>query len=186
GISHTAVAAFVGADKAAFYECAFFSHGTTLFDYKGRHYYDNCYIQGSTDVIFGHGQAMFHECEVFVVGGSIAANQRRSHKESSGFVFVKGRVYGVGDVHLGRAKGSHSRVVFANTYLSRTVIPQGWTIWNYQGSTQNLHHAEYKCHGPGSDSVNRVHWSKQLADKEAAPFLTVDFIKGKEWLLAWF
>ncbi|KAL3626610.1 hypothetical protein CASFOL_030159 [Castilleja foliolosa] len=194
GISHTAnqVAAFVGADKAAFYHCGFFSHGNTIFDYKGKHYYHNCYIQGSMDVIFGHGQSMFHECEVFVIankretiGGSIASNERQSHNESSGFVFVKGKVYGVGDVHLGRAKGSHSRVVFANTYFSRTVIPQGWTNWNYLGSTQNLHHAEYKCHGPGSDSVNRAHWSKQLADKEAAPFLTVDFIKGKEWLLAW-
>ncbi|KAK6160977.1 hypothetical protein DH2020_004358 [Rehmannia glutinosa] len=186
------VAAFLGADKVAFYKCAFFSNHNTLFDYKGSHYYDNCYIQGSIDLIFGHGQAMFHECEVFAVadgrieiGGSIAANHRQSHNESSGFVFVNGKVYGVGNVHLGRAKGTHSRVIFANTYLSRTVIPQGWTKWSYQGRTDNLHHAEYKCHGPGSASKNRAHWSKQLGDEEAVPFLSIDFIKGKEWLPTW-
>lgn len=199
GVFHTArkktVAAFLGADKASFYQCGFSSYGNTIFDDEGSHYYDRCYIQGSMDLVFGRGQAIFHDCEIFVianqkfeVGGSIAASHRQSHDENSGFVFVKGRVYGVGNgnVHLGRAHGSHSRVIFVNTYLSRTVIPQGWTNWNYEGTTENLHHAEYKCHGPGSDPVNRAHWSKQLADKEASPFSTVDFIKGQDWLPAWF
>ncbi|KAL2464279.1 putative pectinesterase 67 [Forsythia ovata] len=64
GIAHTSqnqsVAALVGGDKAAFYHCGFFSSHNTLFDYKGRHYYDNCYIQGSIDFIFGRGQSIFH------------------------------------------------------------------------------------------------------------------------------
>lgn len=54
------VAAFVGADMVAFYHCAFYSTHNTLFDYKGRHYYDNCYIQGSIDFIFGRGRSIFH------------------------------------------------------------------------------------------------------------------------------
>ncbi|PIN19219.1 Pectinesterase [Handroanthus impetiginosus] len=187
-----AVAALVGADKAAFYHCAFFSNHNTLFDYKGRHYYDNCYIQGSIDFIFGHGQAMFHDCEVFVIGdpraeiqGSITAHYRQRHNENSGFVFVKGKVYGIGDVYLGRAKGAHSRVVFANTYLSNTIIPHGWSNWSYPGSTRNLYHGEYNCHGPGSGSKDRAHWSKQLSDEEAAPFVSINFVRGKEWLPAW-
>lgn len=197
GIAYTSqnqsVAAFVGGDKAAFYHCGFFSSHNTLFDSKGRHYYDNCYIQGSIDFIFGRGQSIYHECEIFVIAnkrheiqGSITAHSRQSTKENSGFVFVKGKVYGIGDVYLGRANGAYSRVVFANTYFSRTVIPQGWTNWSHSGSTGNLHQAEYKCHGPGSASTNRAPWSKQLTDKEAAPFLSLDFIKGKEWLPAWF
>ncbi|KAK4478344.1 hypothetical protein RD792_017634 [Penstemon davidsonii] len=197
-IAHTSetksVAALVGGDKAAFYHCAFFSNYNTLFDYKGRHYYDNCYIQGSIDFIFGHGQAMFHDCELFVITnwkdeirGSVTAHHRNSHNEDTGFVFVKGKVYGTrDDVYLGRAKGAHSRVIFANTYLSRTVIPHGWSNSSYTGSTKNLFQAEYNCHGPGSGSSNRASWSKQLRDKEAAPFLSIDFIKGAEWLPAWF
>lgn len=54
------VAAFVGADQIAFYHCGFYSTHNTLFDYKGRHYYDNCYIQGSVDFIFGRGRSVFH------------------------------------------------------------------------------------------------------------------------------
>ncbi|KAH6769578.1 Pectin lyase-like superfamily protein [Perilla frutescens var. hirtella] len=195
-ISHTqqnkAVATVVGADKAAFYNCAFISNHNTLFDSRGRHYYGGCYIQGSIDLIFGHGQSMFYDCEVFVVpnlkseiGGSIAASHRHRSNASSGFVFVKSKVYGVGNVYLGRAKGTHSRVVFADSYLSNSVISHGWTDWSYPGSKENLHLAEYNCHGPGSASKNRADWSKQLSFEEAIHLITIDFIKGREWLPAW-
>lgn len=183
------VAAFVGADKAAFYHCGFYSAHNTLFDYKGRHYYDNCYIQGSIDFIFGRASSIFQSCEIFVVAdtrvkihGSITANNRGSADEDSGYVFIKGKVYGIGGVYLGRAKGAYSRVIFAKTYLSKTIVPEGWTNWSYPGSTQNLWHAEYKCHGPGSDSAHRAPWSRQLTEEEAAPFMAIDFIDGKEWL----
>lgn len=55
-----AVAAAVAADKAAFYHCAFVSNHNTLFDTRGRHYYGGCYVQGSVDLIFGHGQSIFY------------------------------------------------------------------------------------------------------------------------------
>lgn len=82
-------------------------------------------------------------CEIFVIGdrrveihGSITAHSRRSAGENSGFVFVKGKIYGVGAVHLGRVKAPFSRVVFANTYFSRTIVPQGWTSWSYDGTPE--------------------------------------------------
>nr|GMD73965.1 probable pectinesterase 67 [Ipomoea batatas] len=190
--NQSSVAAVVAADKAAFYSCGFLSSHNTLFDYKGRHYYNHCYIQGSTDSIFGRGLSMFHGCEIFVVAdkraevhSSVTAQHRDSAKEKSGFVFLNGKVYGVGDVYLGRAKGAYSRVVFAHTYLSRTVISQGWTNWSHTGHTKHLHHAEYRCHGPGSATKDRAHWSKQLSEEEAAAFLSIDFIQGTEWLPAW-
>ncbi|BBG93064.1 Pectin lyase-like superfamily protein, partial [Prunus dulcis] len=197
GVAYTSqnqsVAAFVAADKVAFYHCAFYSTHNTLFDYKGRHYYDNCYIQGSIDFIFGRGKSVYHGCEMFVIGdkrvsikGSVTAQNRESEKENSGFVFNKGKLYGVGDtVYLGRAKGAFSRVVYAHMYLSKTVVPQGWTNWSYAGGTETLYHAEYKCKGPGAEAGGRAEWAKQLTEKEAAPFLSIDFINGQEWLPVW-
>ncbi|KAK1317574.1 putative pectinesterase 67 [Acorus calamus] len=186
------VAAAVAGDKAAFYHCAFYSAHNTLFDYKGKHYYDNCYIQGTVDFIFGRGQSIFHSCEIFVVGdkrvkihGSIVAQNRQSADEDSGFVFLKGKVYGIGGVYLGRTRGSHSRVVFAKTYLSKTIVPEGWTNWSYDGDTEDVLHGEYACKGPGSFPIRRVSWSKQLTEEEAAPYLSIDFINGKEWLPAY-
>ncbi|KAJ6902785.1 pectinesterase 67 [Populus alba x Populus x berolinensis] len=185
------VAAFVGSDMAAFYHCGFYSTHNTLFDYKGRHYYDDCYIQGSIDFIFGRGRSIFHSCEVFVIAdmrvdilGSITAHNRET-EDDSGFVFIKGKLYGIGNVYLGRAKGAYSRVVFAKAYLSKTIAPQGWTNWSYAGKTENLYQAEYKCHGPGADPENRAPWSKQLTEEEAKSFMSIDFIDGKEWLPVW-
>ncbi|XP_021774265.1 probable pectinesterase 67 [Chenopodium quinoa] len=186
------VAAYVASDMAAFYHCGFFSTHNTLFDQKGRHYYQGCYIQGSIDFIFGRARSLFHECEIFVlvdrrikIHGSITAQNRESADEPSGYVFNKAKVYGTGQVYLGRAKGAYSRVLFANTYMSGTVTSEGWTNWSYDGSTDNLFHAEYACHGPGSGTGDRASWSIRLSDEEAAPLLTIDFIDGKQWLPAW-
>ncbi|KAK1387485.1 Pectinesterase [Heracleum sosnowskyi] len=187
------VAVLAGADKVAFYHCAFHSTHNTLFDYKGRHYYDNCYIQGSIDVVFGEAKSIFHTCEIFVIEdksaelrGSITAHSRESANENSGFVFQNGKVYGIGIVHLGRASGAFSRVVFANTYISHSVVPHAWSLWRHDdGSTKDLFHAEYKCHGPGATTDKRAEWSKQLTDKEVEPFLSIDYINGKDWLPAW-
>nr|POE66054.1 putative pectinesterase 67 [Quercus suber] len=147
---------------------------------------------GSVDFIFGRGRSVFHSCEIFVIGdkrvkirGSVTAQNRESENDYSGFVFVKGKVYGVGSVYLGRAKGPHSRVLFAKTYLSKTIAPQGWTNWSYDGSTENLFHAEYKCHGPGSESKERAAWSRELTEEEVAPFLSIDYIDGTHWLPVW-
>lgn len=59
GKGHQAVAARVGGDKAAFYDCRFLSYQDTLLDETGRHYYHGCYIEGATDFIFGTGKALF-------------------------------------------------------------------------------------------------------------------------------
>ncbi|KAJ3693535.1 hypothetical protein LUZ60_009015 [Juncus effusus] len=197
GLPHTqgnqSVAAMVSGDKVAFYHCGFFSPHNTLFDHKGRHYYESCYIQGNIDFIFGRGQSVFQSCEIFVLPdrrskilGSITAHNRRSHDDKSGFVFLKGKVYGTGDVYLGRANEAYSRVIFAKTYFSKTITPAGWTNWSYQGSTKDLMIGEYECHGPGSDHKQRVDWARQLRKEEVAPFASIDFINGTEWLPAYY
>ncbi|KAJ0093240.1 hypothetical protein Patl1_24873 [Pistacia atlantica] len=60
--------------------------------------------------------------EIFVIAdkkvkilGSIIAQNRESEEDNSGLVFVKGKVYGIGDVYLGRAKCPFSKVLFAKT-----------------------------------------------------------------------
>jgi len=65
--------------------------------------------------------------------GFITAQRRFSSTESTGFIFKGGRVEGIGKVHLGRAWGPYSRVLFWATHLSAVVLPQGWNAWNYQG-----------------------------------------------------
>ncbi|TVU00627.1 hypothetical protein EJB05_53927, partial [Eragrostis curvula] len=197
------VATMVAGDKVAFYHCAFYSPHHTLFDSAGRHYYESCYIQGNIDFIFGNGQSIRTltttlgrvgvQCpEIFVkpdrrteILGSITA-QNRKEEDSGGFVFLKGKVYGVGEVYLGRVTDPYSRVLFSDMYLSKTVNPAGWTSYGYPGSTANVMLAEYNCTGPGAEASKRVPWSRRLTTDEAAKYLTVDFINGKEWLPAYY
>lgn len=46
-------------DKVSFYNCGFISLQDTLSDIHGRHYFENCYIEGAIDFIWGNGQSLY-------------------------------------------------------------------------------------------------------------------------------
>lgn len=54
-----AVAIRISGDQAAFLSCGFFGAQDTLHDDRGRHYFKDCYIQGSIDFIFGNGRSLY-------------------------------------------------------------------------------------------------------------------------------
>jgi pectinesterase len=54
-----AVAVRITSDMAAFYSCAILGYQDTLYDHNGRHYFKDCFIQGSIDFIFGDGLSMY-------------------------------------------------------------------------------------------------------------------------------
>lgn len=58
-VNAQAVALRVGGDQAAFWGCGFFGGQDTLHDDKGRHYFKDCFIQGSIDFIFGNGRSLY-------------------------------------------------------------------------------------------------------------------------------
>lgn len=53
------------ADKAWFYGCSFISVQDTLADLLGRHYFQNCYIEGAIDFIWGRGQSIYQVISYF-------------------------------------------------------------------------------------------------------------------------
>ncbi|KAI4994435.1 hypothetical protein ZWY2020_034076, partial [Hordeum vulgare] len=159
------VAAMVGGDKVAFYHCAFYSPHHTLFDQAGRHYYPSFYIQGNIDFIFGGDRSIFQASTL------PRSNDHKEESNNNDFVFLKGKVY-----------GDYSRVLFAETYLSKTVNPARWTDYGYSGSTEHLMLRDFNCTGPGAEASQRVPWSRRLDKTEAEKFITIDFINGKEWL----
>lgn len=46
-------------DRAAFYNCSFYGYQDTLYDHRGRHYFENSQIYGSIDFIFGNGRSLY-------------------------------------------------------------------------------------------------------------------------------
>ncbi|KAJ7973775.1 Pectinesterase [Quillaja saponaria] len=179
-----AVAFRISADTAAFLGCRFLGAQDTLYDHLGRHYYKDCYIEGSVDFIFGNGLSLFEGCQVHAIAqytGALTAQGRSSILEDTGFSFVHCKVTGSGALYLGRAWGPFSRVVFAYTYMDNIIIPKGWYNWGDPNREMTVFYGQYKCTGPGASFAGRVSWSRELTDDEAKPFLSLSYIDGSEW-----
>ena len=58
-IGAQAVALRVSADGVAFYGCGIYGAQDTLYDAAGRHYFKECYIEGSIDFIFGNARSLY-------------------------------------------------------------------------------------------------------------------------------
>ncbi|CAL5196276.1 unnamed protein product [Lathyrus oleraceus] len=184
-------AAKIHADKCAFYSCSFLGVQDTLNDDYGRHYYNNCYIQGAVDFIYGQGQSLFEASTIYFSTGKsglkkngvITAQYRDSPNDPSGFVFKNCNISGTGGkFQLGRAMDAYARVIIANSYLSDAVKPEGWSQTTYVGHESNLTFVEEGCTGPGADKSKRVKWMKSLSGDELDKFLSLSFIDQEGWI----
>eukprot|EP00250_Pteridium_aquilinum_P003442 c13752_g1_i1 orf=72-1256(-) len=180
-----AVALQTSGDQSAFYGCAFLGAQDTLYDHRGRHYFKDCWIQGSIDFIFGDGLSLYEGCMLYVIdtpGGSLTAQKRKTEGEDTGFVFLNCSITGTGTVYLGRAWGAYSRVVYIYTRIDTIILPGGWNDWGISSRDKTAFYGEYKCWGPGADLQNRVAWAHELTDSQAEPFMSTSFIDGQSWL----
>ncbi len=72
GSGTQAVAALVQADQSVFKNVRFTSYHDTLYAQVGRQYYENCYIEGRTDYIFGYNAtAFFENCNIHTLGAGV-------------------------------------------------------------------------------------------------------------------
>ncbi|KAE9454829.1 hypothetical protein C3L33_13275, partial [Rhododendron williamsianum] len=136
-----AVAIRIAGDQAAFWGCGFFGAQDTLHDDRGRHYFKDCYIQGSIDFIFGNGRSFYERCQMTsianpvpagrkLINGAVTAHGRNSTDENSGFVFMNCSIGGTGRIWLGRAWRPFSSVVFAYSNMTDVIAPEGWNDMN--------------------------------------------------------
>ncbi|KAK2968309.1 hypothetical protein RJ640_021698 [Escallonia rubra] len=180
-----AVALRISGTKAAFYNCGFYGAQDTLYDHKGLHYFNNCFVQGSVDFIFGYGRSLYENCTLNSTAkkvASLTAQKRTNSSMASGFSFKDSRITGSGQVYLGRAWGDYSRVVFSYTFMDNIVLPRGWSDWGKQSRDSRVYYGEYMCTGPGANLSGRVSWAQVLTEEEAKPFMGTSYIDGETWL----
>ncbi|WJZ82456.1 hypothetical protein VitviT2T_002215 [Vitis vinifera] len=187
GMQGWQAAAFrISGDKAYFSGCGFYGAQDTLCDDAGRHYFKECYIEGSIDFIFGNGRSMYKDCELHSIAtrfGSIAAQDRNSPDEKTGFAFVGCKVTGRGPLYVGRAMGQFSRIVYSYTYFDDVVAHGGWDDWDHTSNkNKTVFFGVYKCWGPGAEAVRGVTWARELDFETAHPFLVKSFVNGRHWI----
>ncbi|KAL3728884.1 hypothetical protein ACJRO7_033464 [Eucalyptus globulus] len=188
-----AVAIRISGDQASFWGCGFFGAQDTLHDDRGRHYFKDCYIQGSIDFIFGDARSLYENCQLIsiaapvppgqkVINGAVTAHGRASKDENTGFAFMNTSIGGTGRIWLGRAWRPFSRVVFAFTTMTDIIAPEGWNDFNDATRDQTIFYGEYNCSGAGANMSLRAPYVQRLNDTQALPFLNISFIDGDQWL----
>lgn len=192
-----AVALFTDGDFIFVHRCRLIGNQDTLYTYGRygkdggikRNYYLDCYIEGTTDFIFGPSICYFENCQLHSKKNSYVTAASTLEGQKYGYVFVNCKLTadkGVDKCYLGRPWGAYAKTVFMNCELGSHILPEGWHDWEKEGkpnTKENSYYAEYRNYGPGAvpatgspaiaaDDIaaGRVSWSRQLTPEQAAEY----------------
>ncbi|QDH80193.1 pectin esterase [Echinicola soli] len=181
-----AVAVRVDGDKVIFENCRFLGYQDTLYPHgkNSRQYYKNCYIEGTTDFIFGWSTAVFEECEIFSKDGGSYITAASTDKGSlHGFVFIKCKLTSDApekSVYLGRPWRDYAQTVFISCEMGAHVKPEGWHNWGKPSAEENCFYAEFRSYGPGAAPDDRVMWSWQLTPDIGKAYTVENILSGDD------
>ena len=168
-----AVALHTEGDRLRFIGCRFLGHQDTIYTGKAgtRLYFLNCYIEGTTDFIFGPSTAWFEGCVIKSKANSYVTAASTPRDIAYGYVFNHCRLTadeGVSRVYLGRPWRPYAYTLFMNCTMGSHIVPAGWDNWKNAENEKTARYLEYNNTGEGARTVERVAWSRQLSKKEAA------------------
>jgi pectinesterase len=170
-----ALALYVDADKAVFKNCRFLGNQDTIFaaGENARQLFVDCYIEGTTDFIFGPATAVFQSCTIRAKSNSYITAASTTPGKKFGYVFLDCKVIADSNVtklHLGRPWRAAAKTVFIRCELPKAITPEGWNNWSNKENESTVFYAEYKNTGEGAITKGRAPWTKQLTDKEAIEY----------------
>lgn len=175
-----AVALHTEGDRLKFINCRILGNQDTI--YTGakftRLYFKDCYIDGTTDFIFGPSTALFEDCIIHSKRNSYVTAAPTPKEAKYGYVFKHCKLTaepGVDKVYLGRPWRPYAYTLFIECELGKHIVSAGWHNRGKQSNEETARYMEYKNTGEGANASERVAWSKQLTKKEAEA-VTVDVI----------
>ena len=183
-----AVALHVEADRCTFINCRLLGNQDTLYLAKAnsRQYYQDCYIEGTTDFIFGEATVVFERCTIKSLTNSYITAAATTPRQAFGFVFFDCKLIadiGVTKEFLGRPWRPHAKTVFINTEMGAHILPEGWNPWKgdvmFPDKEKTTFYAEYGSKGAGSNISKRVVWSKQLT-KSVKQYTLKNILSGAD------
>ncbi|MBW3544015.1 MAG: pectin esterase [Bacteroidetes bacterium] len=170
-----AVALHVEGTRLVFRNCRLLGNQDTLFasGEGSQQYYVDCYIEGTTDFIFGPATAFFENCHIHSKKDSYITAASTPAWVRWGYVFKNcsfTAAPGIEKVYLGRPWRDYAKTVFINCSLGAHILPEGWHNWSRPEAEKTTFYAEHNSKGPGAKTANRVSWSHQLSKEAAAAY----------------
>ena len=166
-----AVALHTQGDRLRFIGCRFLGNQDTVYTGTAhtRLWFRDCYIEGTTDFIFGPSTAWFEHCTIHCKADSYITAASTPQDAPYGYIFNDCTVTAdphVSKVYLGRPWRDYGYTLFMNCTLPAQIRPEGWHHWQKERE-QTARYMEYQNRGEGANAAARVAWSRQLTKKEA-------------------
>lgn len=223
-----AIAAYVDGDRMIFRNCRFIGHQDTLFcgslperemqpggftgprehapRINGRQYFEQCFISGDIDFIFGSATAFFERCEIQsrnpaaaseaddIQNGYITAASTPKDR-AHGFVFrdcvltAEQRfdektaslvpLVTPASAYLGRPWRDDAKTVFVRCRMGTHIHPDGWCDWNGRGESGTVTYAE--CGSETRDPLaQRITWATVLPVEEGGSYAPQTVLGGSD------
>ena len=205
-----AMAVYAAGDRGVWRNCRFIAHQDTLFcgpvmpkvereiaprrstaecvDSVGdcpmthsRQYFEDCFIQGDVDFIFGPYRCWFERCTLFMnARGGYYTAANTPEGQPFGLVFHDCALTGAceeGAAYLGRPWREHARTVFLRCRMDEHVSPRGFADWDQERRvTGRL--AEWATAGARADQAARHPRQKRMEDWEARCVTRAEVLAG--------
>lgn len=184
-----AVALHVEADRVVVKNCRLLGNQDTLYAAKenNRQLYVDCYIEGTTDFIFGEAIAVFDNCLIKSLSDSYVTAAATRSGQRFGFVLMNCKLVAdssVKKVYLGRPWRPYAKTVYLNCELGSHITAEGWDPWKgdamFPGKEKTAYYAEYNNKGAGASATRRVAWARQLTTKEVRAYTYQNILGGAE------
>ncbi len=188
-------AIYVEADRVIFENCRFIGMQDTLGDMKGRHYYKNCYIQGTADYICGAGTSVFDNCTLMSAASPKQTDEDFTFisaskvQEGLGFLFIDCNVKAfptakAKHTYWGRPwGGSTSQATFINTTVPEVcgepiLADFGWALIGKNPSLEGRFY-EQNTRTESGRLLDATQRTKNVYD-ESVPSTPFDYTKGSD------
>ena len=178
-----AVALHVEGDRAMVKNCRLLGNQDTLYTatQNSRQYYQDCYIEGTTDFIFGQATAVFQNCTIHSLANSYITAASTTPQQKFGYVFFDCTLTAAPEaqkVYLGRPWRPYAKTVFIRTSMGNHIVPQGWDNWRNPENEKTAFYAEYHSTGAGASNAGRAKWAKVLSAKEIKQYTLENIFQG--------
>jgi pectinesterase len=177
-----AIALSVVANRTQIKNCIISGNQDTLYlsGKEAKQYFKDCYIEGTTDFIFGSATVLFENCIIHSLKNSYITAASTPEGTAFGFVFKNCKLTAEATataVYLGRPWRIYAKTAYINCDLGKHIKPEGWENWSKTEAEKNAFYAEYNCTGEGFQPAKRVAWSHQLSKKEAEKYTAENILR---------